>query len=1209
MGPTPRDESNPRARIVRRFRCCIAATSRCSALPDRVVVCAGPATDHERTTSAWDRMSSHFRPQARRRSRSGIRLRLRHHTSLGPGDLPRRPVTGPRRSRSDPAPLFTSERRIVEPCTEPTPAKPPPPSSGPARWPSCSPTSQGAPGSGRTSRRRWPTPWPRHDAILRDGDRVGRRHRGQDDRRRADGGLPDGRRGRRREPRRPARPDRRPTGARPARSTSGWRIHAGDAERRGTDYFGPTINRTARLMAVGHGGQVLLSAAAAALCADGLPAGASLRDLGEFRLKDLGRPERVFQLVHPDLESTFPPLMTIDHGAASLPIPTTAFVGRRAELEAVERYLEDPAIRLLTLTGPGGTGKTSLAIRAAGDQSTRFRDGVSFVDVSACRDADGLILGARSRRRRGRGPRPLDPRGAGRAPARAPGPAGARQLRAGHVRRLGDDRAARRVRPGQAAGHQPRAAPRPDRARLPGPAARPAARDPSPRLGRGGRRASSRSSCSSTGRAPSGPTSRSPTTTRRRSSRSAAGSTGSRSRSSSRRLVSASSRPRRCAIAWAAASSSCAARRATSPSASRRCGPRSTGATRSSSPPSSGCSRACRSSPTRTSRAIEAVAAAAGRRRGRRRASTDDGAGDVIESLASLIEKSLVRQVDAGGGEPRVRMLETIREFATEQLDQAPRSGRRPPRPRRLLRRPRRRAPPRPVGRRPGPGDGRDDDRGRELPDRAALLGRAGRRRRADEARQQPPDPQRGAWLVPRHGRAGVRHARDPDSHGEHARARRQGDRAPVDARPRAHGDAGVHARGRRGVHADARSVRARPGIRPALFRPAFAGEPVRAALRVRQGGRDRRADPGDGRGRGRPRHVDRRASSGWARPWRSPVDCGRASRISTRPSACSRRAPTRRSGRALGNDSRVACYTTSAFTLWTLGLPDRAVERADAAIALSDRLGHPWTSAFARSTPGLLHLWRREPELVLDRAIRLIEIADEYDFRIWSAIGSCLLGAAQVRIGQVDAGLAALRTGMTGYQGMVAPPVFWPMLLVVDAGSRGEAGRPAEGLPLVASAIEMTGGPESPALIMAELLVLQGDLHAGARLGRRGARLVATGARGVAPDRGPHAPAACADPARGRGSRIRASGRSSTSCGPSTRHSPRASRPPTCARLPRRWPSQADRTRSSVRPRARPGSRLHPRHISVGPDQHGGWSRDHPECRELPRTDVPRRR
>ena len=106
----------------------------------------------------------------------------------------------------------------------------------------------------------------------------------------------------------------------------------------------------------------------------------------------------------------------------------------------------------------------------------------------------------------------------------------------------------------------------------------------------------------------------------------------------------------------------------------------------------------------------------------------------------------------------------------------------------------------------------------------------------------------------------------------------------------------------------------------------------------------------------------------------------------------------------------------------------------------------------------------------------------------------------------------------MTAYQGMVAPPVFWPMLLVVDAASRGEAGRPVEGLPLVASAIEMTGGPESPALIMAELLVLQGDLHAGAGSVDEALVVVATGAGGGAPDRGPDARAARADPARGRG-------------------------------------------------------------------------------------------
>ena len=545
-------------------------------------------------------------------------------------------------------------------------------------------------------------------------------------------------------------------------------------------------------MAVGHGGQVLLSAAAAALCADGLPAGASLRDLGEFRLKDLGRPERVFQLVHPDLESTFPPLMTIDHGAASLPIPTTAFVGRRAELEAVERYLEDPAIRLLTLTGPGGTGKTSLAIRAAGEQSTRFRDGVSFVDVSACRDADGLILAL------GRAV------GVGEVPARSIREALAERLRERQVllvldnfeqvtsaawvtTELLDECAA-----GQAAGHQPRAAPRPDRARLPGAAARPAARDPPPRLGRGAWRGSSRSSCSSTGRARSGPTSRSPTTTRRRSSRSAAGSTGSRSRSSSPRLVSVSSRRRRCAIGSGSRLELLRSAARDVPERQQTLRATIDWSYALLEPAEQRVFEGLAVFADADVRAIEAVAAAAGvpgpptTRRPTTVPSTSSSRSPRSSRRASSARST------RRGGEPRVRMLETIREFATEQLDEAPRGGRRPARPRRLLRRPRRRAPPRPVGRRPGSGDGRDDDRGRELPDRLALLGRAGRRRRADEARQQPAHPQRGARLVPRHGRAGDRHARDPDPHGEHARARRQGDRAPADARPRAHGDAGA---------------------------------------------------------------------------------------------------------------------------------------------------------------------------------------------------------------------------------------------------------------------------------------------------------------------------------------------------------------------------------------------------------------------------------
>src|SRR6266542_5025371 len=102
-------------------------------------------------------------------------------------------------------------------------------------------------------------------------------------------------------------------------------LHAGEAEKRGDDYFGPTVNRTARIMSAGHGGQVLLSASAAALSADRLPNGVTLQDLGEHRLKDLGRPERVFQLVHPALPVSFPPLVTLSRRTSELPDQPSAF--------------------------------------------------------------------------------------------------------------------------------------------------------------------------------------------------------------------------------------------------------------------------------------------------------------------------------------------------------------------------------------------------------------------------------------------------------------------------------------------------------------------------------------------------------------------------------------------------------------------------------------------------------------------------------------------------------------------------------------------------------------------------------------------------------------------------------------------------------------------------------------------------------------------
>ena len=141
-------------------------------------------------------------------------------------------------------------------------------------------------------------------------------------------------------------------------------------------------------MAAAHGGQVLLSAPAAELARDRLPEQAALRDLGEHRLKDLLEPERIFQLVHPSLPGEFPPLATLSARPNNLPTQTSEFVGREGELATVRDLLDAERIRLLTLTGPGGIGKTRLALQAAADQIDRFEDGVYLVDLSTVRDPD-----------------------------------------------------------------------------------------------------------------------------------------------------------------------------------------------------------------------------------------------------------------------------------------------------------------------------------------------------------------------------------------------------------------------------------------------------------------------------------------------------------------------------------------------------------------------------------------------------------------------------------------------------------------------------------------------------------------------------------------------------------------------------------------------------------------------------------------------------
>ncbi len=165
-------------------------------------------------------------------------------------------------------------------------------------------------------------------------------------------------------------------------------IHTGEIQLRDEgNYVGPTINRTARLRDLGHGGQTLLSGVTESLVLDRLPDDAWLSDLGAHPLRDLPRPERVTQLSHPDLVNDFPPLRASEAVVSQrLPVQLTSFVGRDADITQVRQLMTEN--RLVTLTGAGGVGKTRLAIQIAGQLSGEFGDGVWYVDLAPITDPD-----------------------------------------------------------------------------------------------------------------------------------------------------------------------------------------------------------------------------------------------------------------------------------------------------------------------------------------------------------------------------------------------------------------------------------------------------------------------------------------------------------------------------------------------------------------------------------------------------------------------------------------------------------------------------------------------------------------------------------------------------------------------------------------------------------------------------------------------------
>jgi class 3 adenylate cyclase len=166
-------------------------------------------------------------------------------------------------------------------------------------------------------------------------------------------------------------------------------LHAGEASPDArADYLAAPLNRLSRLLSTGHGGQILLSQTVQQLTRGVLPPAAEMRDLGEHRLRDLLEPERIFQLLHPDLPDRFSPLRTLESRPNNLPLQPTPFVGREREVLQVVELMRRLDVRFLTLTGPGGTGKTRLALQAAAELLDDFPDGIFFVPLATLTDPE-----------------------------------------------------------------------------------------------------------------------------------------------------------------------------------------------------------------------------------------------------------------------------------------------------------------------------------------------------------------------------------------------------------------------------------------------------------------------------------------------------------------------------------------------------------------------------------------------------------------------------------------------------------------------------------------------------------------------------------------------------------------------------------------------------------------------------------------------------